>query len=178
MPAAGPVCRLRPLRAEDACTTIAWRNDPATRRGVLGHRFPVTEAMEHGWYETALADQRGKNVRFGVEATADGQLVGMTHLTDIDWIARSTEFGIVIGAADRRGQGLGITATRLTLTYAFQELGLNRVGLRYSVDNTHAAHLYERLGFKVEGRLRQAALLAGVPVDVVVCGLLRGEFAP
>jgi RimJ/RimL family protein N-acetyltransferase len=173
---AGELCKLRPLQSSDAALTIAWRNDPLTRRGVLGHEFPVTEEMERGWYEAALSDQRGKNIRFAVEALDNGQLVGMTHLTAIDWIARSTEFGIVIGTSDRRGQGFGFMATRQTLAYAFNALGLNRVGLRYSTDNAPAASLYERLGFKVEGKLRQAAFLDGAHHDVVVCSLLRGEF--
>ncbi|RJQ12030.1 MAG: N-acetyltransferase, partial [Dehalococcoidia bacterium] len=42
--------------------------------------------------------------------------------------------------------------------------------------NTRAIHAYERVGFVVEGRLRQAAYLGGHYYDSLVMGLLREEF--
>jgi RimJ/RimL family protein N-acetyltransferase len=173
----GRTCRLRPLRASDASESINWRNDAQTRRDALGYAFPVTEAMERAWYDRALADQGGKRVSFAIEDCSDAALIGFVHLTDIDWIARSADFGITVGRKDRRGKGIGTEATRLILGYGFDTLNLERVALRYIEDNRAAARIYEQIGFVVEGRLRSAAFVDGKRYDIVVCGLLRKEWA-
>jgi RimJ/RimL family protein N-acetyltransferase len=173
----GKTCRLRPLRASDASESIGWRNDAQTRRDALGYAFPVTEVMERAWYDRLLADQAGKRVSFAIEDAGDAALVGFVHLTDIDWISRTADFGITIGRKDRRGKGIGAEATRLILGYAFDTLNLERVGLRYIEDNGAAARIYGQIGFVVEGRLRSAAFADGKRHDVVICGLLRKEWA-
>lgn len=43
-------------------------------------------------------------------------------------------------------------------------------------ENDRAKHIYLTLGFKEEGRLRRAAFTNGAARDVLVMGLLRGEF--
>jgi RimJ/RimL family protein N-acetyltransferase len=82
----------------------------------------------------------------------------------------------VIGDETRRGRGIGTEATKLALAYAFETLNLERIELRVIDTNTQARDLYRRLGFVEEGRLRRAAFDEGAAVDVIVMGLLRGEY--
>lgn len=172
----GQKCRLRPIRRSDAVSSIDWRNDPAIRDAVLGYRFPVTEAMEQGWYDRILADQGGRRASFSVEDCSDGVLVGFVHLMDIDWPCRSARFGIVIGDVARQNKGIGLEAIELTLAYAFDTLNLARIELRVIEDNARARHIYGKLGFVEEGRLRRAAFADGAAADVIVMGLLHEEF--
>jgi RimJ/RimL family protein N-acetyltransferase len=172
----GVKCRLRPLRLEDISESIKWRNDPETRRSVMGYRFPITEAMEKEWFNDILTDQGGKRVSFAVESRATSKLVGFVHLTNFDWIVRCAEFGITIGPKQERGQGLGSEATCLVLQYAFDALNLKRISLRYISDNETAAHIYNKIGFVVEGRLRAAAYEDGRYCDVVLCSMLCAEW--
>ncbi len=171
----GHACRLRPLGRDDMAHSLRWRNDPAIRDAILGYRFPVTEMMEKCWYDIALADQGGKRVSSAIEDLTDGALVGFVHLFDIDWPCRSAHFGIVIGEGGRQGLGIGTEATALMLNYGFDTLNLERIELRVLVDNIRARRIYTKLGFVEEGRLRRAAYVAGVAVDVLVMGLLRQE---
>ena len=172
----GTRCRLRPLGRSDLSHSIKWRNDPAVRDAVMGYRFPVTEKMEEGWYDGVLADQGGRRASFAIEDLGDGALVGFVHLADIDWPCRSAHFGIVIGETDRQGRGIGSDATILALRYGFDTLNLERIELRVIASNERACHVYLKLGFVEEGRLRQAAFAAGAATDVIVMGLLRSEF--
>jgi RimJ/RimL family protein N-acetyltransferase len=174
----GSKCRLRPLSRADLAHSVKWRNDPAVRDAVIGYRFPVTEKMEEGWYDRVLADQGGKRASFAIEDRADGALVGLVHLMDIDWPCRLAHFGIVIGETDRQDRGLGSEATALTMAYGFATLNLERIELRVLDANERARHIYAKLGFVEEGRLRRAAFVAGAPADVIVMGLLRDEFRP
>jgi RimJ/RimL family protein N-acetyltransferase len=172
----GRKCRLRPLSRGDLAHSLRWRNDPAVRDAVIGYRFPVTEKMEEGWYDKVLADQGSKRASFAIEDLADGALVGFVHLIDIDWPCRVAHFGIVIGETDRQGRGIGGEATALMMVYGFETLNLERIELRVLDSNVRARHIYARLGFVDEGRLRRAAFVAGAPADVIVMGLLREEF--
>jgi len=127
-------------------------------------------------YDRVLADQGGTRATFAIEDLADGALVGFVHLFDIDWPCRLAHFGIVIGETGRQGRGLGSEATALMVGYGFDTLNLDRIELRVVDGNAPARHIYAKLGFVDEGRLRRAAFIAGAPADVIVMGLLREEF--
>jgi RimJ/RimL family protein N-acetyltransferase len=172
----GQKCRLRPLQRSDLTRSIEWHNDSTTRNAVLGYRFPVTEKMEQSWYDRILTDQGGKRASFAVEDLADDTHVGFVHLSDIDWPCRSAHFGIVIGVTTRQNRGIGAEATELILIYGFETLNLDRIELRVIDDNDRARHIYRRLGFEEEGRLRRAAFSNGAARNVIVMGLLREEF--
>lgn len=51
--------------------------------------------------------------------------------------------------------------------------GLHRIGLQVVVDNKHAIHLYQKMGFKVEGVMKDAYFGEdGKHHDMLVMGLL------
>jgi RimJ/RimL family protein N-acetyltransferase len=64
--------------------------------------------------------------------------------------------GRVLIAPARRGSGLATAMMRELLRLGFDELGLHRVQLLVYAFNAPAIALYERLGFVVEGRLRDS----------------------
>jgi RimJ/RimL family protein N-acetyltransferase len=68
---------------------------------------------------------------------------------------RCTELGIDI-QQDFQGQGYGTEAIQWALVWAFRAAGLHRVELRVLGWNQGARKLYERLGFREEGRRRKA----------------------
>ncbi|MBU0552323.1 GNAT family N-acetyltransferase [Myxococcota bacterium] len=161
----GDKVRLRPLRHADLPLTLAWHNDPAVRDPMMGFRGPVTEAQEARWFEALAQDQR--RAVFGVEALADAALVGYTQLNDLDWISRTANLGIAIGAAERRGQGLGAQALDLLIAYGAAALNLRKIYLRVLAENP-ARRLYARAGFVEEGCLRAHHYLEGRYHDVIL----------
>lgn len=70
------------------------------------------------------------------------------------WSHRTAEYGIMIGARERWGKGYGESATALAMIYAFGHLGLNKVHLGVVEANISAVHMYSKIGFKEEGRLK------------------------
>lgn len=173
----GERCLLRPLSQADAQVTLAWRNDPALRDAVMGYRFPVTQAREDAWYARILQDGGDRRADYAIESLTDGAMVGMTHLAEIDWIARHAGFGIIIGDASRQGQGLAAEAMRLLFGHAFGVLNLRRIHLRVAAYNVRALALYHRFGFREEGRLREHVFLDGRYHDLVLMGLMRADHA-
>jgi RimJ/RimL family protein N-acetyltransferase len=81
-------------------------------------------------------------------------------------------------ALDRAGGGMGDRFFRALVDHAFHDLGAERLWLDASAENPRAITVYARAGFRLEGTLRahwyRPAL--GRPVDLVLMGLLRGEW--
>ncbi|KAI8626245.1 putative GNAT family acetyltransferase [Xylariaceae sp. FL1651] len=75
-----------------------------------------------------------------------------------------------------QGKGYGGEAIRWSLWWAFQMAGLHRVQIRAFSFNTRAMQLYERLGFKEEGRERESMWFAGGWHDGVTYGILEDEW--
>jgi RimJ/RimL family protein N-acetyltransferase len=106
-----------------------------------------------------------------------GHLVGTCQLHGIQPIHRTAELQIRIGRASDRGKGYGTKAVSQLVRFGFLDRNLNRIALHVFADNTAAVRLYTKIGFKEEGRLRQAVFIDGHFKDVLIFSLLRSEFA-
>ncbi|GAA4527093.1 GNAT family N-acetyltransferase [Amycolatopsis samaneae] len=106
---------------------------------------------------------------------ADRAYVGDAALTEIDADNASAGFRIALSAAAEFGRGYGTEATRLLLDYAFDVVGLHRVGLEVFDFNTRARRVYEKCGFTAEGVLREALRWDGEWHDVIRMGVLAGD---
>ena len=74
------------------------------------------------------------------------------------------------------GQGIMTDAVRAFVTYAFNELELQRLTAHVFQKNLASARVLEKNGFKLEGELRQHFLKDGEPLDARLYGLLRADF--
>ena len=167
--------KLRALRLEDAEVTWPWRNQDDIRDQYSGHPFPVNYEMERSWLEKVIRSNTPTTV-FGIEVVSSQKLIGMTVLRNINLINREAELAIFIGDEEERRKGYGVDALRLTLDFAFHQLGLNRVFLKVNVDNAPALRLYKKCGFQEEGRLRESIFKNGRFKDQLVMSILSREF--
>jgi RimJ/RimL family protein N-acetyltransferase len=74
------------------------------------------------------------------------------------------------------GKGHGTEATRLVLGHAFDTLNLNRVWLHVYEYNEAGLRLYQKVGFRTEGRLREDNVRDGRYRDTLVMAVLREEW--
>ena len=169
----GGVTQLRPLRHDDAERVVRWRNEPFVAEQMFSP--PPTLEDHLRWFE-GLSKNKTREEFIICERDEEATPVGTIGLSAIDRYHKRAEYGIVIGERTALGRGLASDASRLILTYAFDNLGLNRVFLHLFHDNVRALRLYERLGFMSEGVLRKHAMRRGDFVDVIVMGLLREEW--
>lgn len=105
------------------------------------------------------------------------RLVGTCAFSQLDGDNGSALFHITIGEVDAWGQGYGTEATRLMLAHAFETLHLHRVALSVFEFNERAIHSYQRCGFQVEGRAREAIWRDGRRWDEITMSMLRHEWA-
>ncbi|GAC1452927.1 MAG: hypothetical protein PVSMB4_13550 [Ktedonobacterales bacterium] len=108
--------------------------------------------------------------------TKSGELAGFLRLNDVDYVARKATLRIFL-APEMQGRGYGTDALRHLVRFCFEQLGLHRLGLVVRADNARATHVYQRLGFVVEGREREAAWVDGQWVDFLHMGVLATDLS-
>lgn len=105
--------------------------------------------------EQAAADRRaGSACPLLMVRRDDGSIVGATGYARIDWMVPSFEIGYWCRTS-LVGRGYVAEATVTLTRHAFAGLGARRVHIRMDDRNTRSAAVAERLGFPLEGVLRQ-----------------------
>lgn len=163
---------LRPLERTDVPLLQAWINDQDVIRNLLNFR-PMNLQGEEEFLDKVTRDP--DLIVLGIALRSDDRLIGDVALHRIQSRDRQAGFGILIGEKGEWSKGYGTEATRLIVRYAFDVLNLNRVWLHVLENNERGQRAYEKVGFKVEGVLRQSAFRDGRYLDTVTMGILRGE---
>ncbi len=163
---------LSSLVPSDCDTLFGWVSDRSTL--ILSSPYrPVGEAQHRAWFDEI--QRRGDVSIFGIRLIDSNEMIGLCQLKSIHPVHRTAELHIRIGPPGRRNQGFGTEAIELALNFAFNDLNLRRVQLHAFATNAAAIHVYQNLGFVVEGTLRQGAFVDGAYVDIVVMGCLAEE---
>jgi RimJ/RimL family protein N-acetyltransferase len=162
------------MRQEDVPIIAAWNQDLEFTANIGTPGEAHTLEMRQEFYQKN-SRVRGDSVEFAVILLATGQLVGFGGLSDITRALTATLF-VGIGEADQRNKGLGTEATRLICEYGFFFRSLHAVKVEVNGYNRRAIRVYQSLGFKLAGNVRDAVLLNGKRHDQVILDLLRDEF--
>ncbi len=107
---------------------------------------------------------------------ADGRMIGRIVLADIEDEWKAEIWRIYIADTALRGRGLGKEAMLAMMKYCFEELNLKRLYLDHYTGNP-ASFLYQSLGFKYEGVLRDNCRKNGRLYDVHLMSMLASEYA-
>jgi len=73
------------------------------------------------------------------------------------------------------GKGYATEAARAMLRFGFEELRLHRISAHCIAENAASAHVLEKIGMKLEGRLRKKEWMKGRWWDTLLYGVLRDE---
>ncbi len=112
---------------------------------------------------------------FSIRTLADDKLIGIVSLRVHSWTHSDAWLGIMVGERDYWGKGYGTDAVRLILHFGFVELNLRRISLAVHSYNERAVKSYEKVGFKLEGRMRGEGWRDGTHYDGLYMGILREE---
>ena len=170
----GEKCYLSPCSPEDAAYWAKWENDLAVAIPPGDEAYtPMTLEKAQEIAESFVRDQAHV---FGIVDLATDTLIGRCALFDINYVDCNAMLGMVIGEKEYWGQGYGQEAVRLLVDYGFNLLNLNSIMLGAFEFNARALRCYERAGFKVIGRRRQARIIGGRKYDAVLMDILAEEF--
>lgn len=105
----------------------------------------------------------------------NGAFIGLTGLEEPDLTRKVARFFVVIGDPSIWGKGLGEHVLRTVANEGFATLGLRKIISNYMEPNIASRIIHERVGFKVEGQLRQDVWRDDHWVDQVLVSLLPEE---
>lgn len=166
-----PDVTIVPLTLEHAPNMYRWMCDPNVSRN-LGLRVQPSAERTAAWIDNALRDPSIQP--FAV--LLDERHIGNVVLDRIDPYLGSARLSVYIGEQVDRGAGAGSTAIYLGARAGFETLGLHKIWAIIHVRNYASINAFNKVGFSVEGVLRDEFWLEGRRVSVLYVGLLDDEF--
>ncbi len=163
---------LRPLAISDLPAYMALLQDKESMR-LTGTHGQFSQESAARWI-TSIAE-RDDRVDLAISVGESDSFVGEVVINDIDSINRSANIriGLLSSATDK---GYGSEALGLMINYAFEQLKLHRLELAVFAFNTRAIHVYEKLGFRQEGRRRDVLFWDGAYHDSIDMSILEHEY--
>lgn len=160
---------------------IVLRPGRAGDEAALAATFATEEVAR--WWPTpdsdelvALVTNRDPDVEVWMIET-DGRVIGLIQADEeSDPMYRHAGIDIVLHP-DVHGQGVGLEAIRVLARHLFSDRGHHRLVIDPNAANARAIHVYEKVGFRRVGVLRQYEWSAheGRWTDGVLMDLLRDE---
>lgn len=105
----------------------------------------------------------------------EDKLIGEIGFRTIKWFNRKAEISILI-APEHQNEGYGKQALLMLMKFAFKKMNLYRLEAEVIDYNDKAKSLFEKVGFVLEGRLRDAKYNDGKYYDVLRYGILKHEY--
>lgn len=162
---------IRKFEKKDIPNKIKWINEPLNNK-YLHYDLPLEYKKTEDWFEK----NKDRSDRFDGIIEADGTPVGLIGLLSIDNKNKKAEYYITIGEREFLGKGIASQASKILLEDAFMRRGLNRIYLYTETDNASAIRLYERVGFKREGIIKNDLFFKGRYVDRYIYGITKNDF--
>ena len=166
---------LRPLEAADTDAIFAMRSDPVIQR--YGSHPPWTERQTAVDYieRNVRVMAAGTDAQFAIVRRADAAVLGTCTLYQLDAQCRLAQVGYALRVSEW-GQGYAAEAVTTLLDWGFAQLDLNRVEADVDPRNVPSIRAMERLGFVLEGHLRERWIVGGEFCDSLIYGLLAREW--
>lgn len=168
----GPRVLLRAACADDVAARFALGNTPEIQ-AMFGADPSQVRAITQDAAEAWVQNQISEPHAWVIEA--DGKLIGSVRLHSVNHADQRANIAIGILDPDALGKGYGPEAMRLLAHHAFETMGLHRLTCRVLAFNDRAASAYEKVGFVVEGRERESALIGKERHDDLIMGLLPSD---
>jgi len=164
------------VEREDLKQLMDWRNNPKFRKHFREYRV-LNMTMQEQWFEQKVLNDP-TTIMFGIHSLENNELLGCCGFVYINWVHRHADLSLYIGWNDSYidEEGYAEESCRLLLNYGFKELCLNKVWTEIYKFDVMKKKLYDRLGFKVDGILRQNYFYDGKFWDSYIMSILNSEF--
>lgn len=168
----GETVSLRPIQPADIERLRRWESDPI----VMAEWGLPRPLLPHDAFQEDLAGRFRSFDRAGYfMIETEMGTVGRIDFEQLDQRHGSAEIALYIGEIAARRRGFARDAIRTLTAYLFEQRGLHRLELSVIETNLAARRLYERLGFQVEGTLRDHLFLDDAYHDEILMALHRNR---
>jgi len=163
---------LRPVEEGDHPAILRWQNDPEVWWWMDYER---TFTLEDIHESEARAKVEGHP--FLIEAPGPRPIgrIGLNAFSPRD---ETCSLYVFVGERDAWGRGYGRDAIETALAWGFEAFDLHLVQLWGLSTNARAIHAYEKIGFRIDGTLRERSHKSdGERYDRTILSITREEFA-
>ena len=171
-----PRLRLRQLQVADIDDLFAIFSDEQTMRYWSHAPFSLRAEAEAYLRNINAGRINGTHLQWGVALRDGDKIIGTTTLFSLNPKHQRAEIGYALASEFWRC-GYGCEALRCVLAHAFDALGCLRIEADVDPRNVASCLLLEKLGFRLEGRLRERWRVGGEVQDSALYGLLVREFS-
>lgn len=172
----GDLITLRGFELKDIDGVYTFWNTLSLRRE-LGPIIPKSRKEIEDWIRDTWKDkQEQRAFTFAIETQKEKKLIGYAQLKNIRKINRTATVSIAIFNEKNRGKGYGTDAMKVLLYFGFEILNLHRIGLNVFETNPRAIKVYQKVGFKKVGVLRETDFVEGKYVNDVAMDILEHEW--
>lgn len=161
------------MEESDVSHKVDWFNDEEVRK-TLNVEFPISVVGTKKWLHSVTTNSTRKD--FIICSRETEEPIGYCGLVNIDLKNSKAESYLGIGNKAYWGKGHASEARRLILDYAFDELALNKVYSYVWAENETMQHINKKVGFIIEGKLRDDVYYKGKFREKVLMGVLRSEY--
>ena len=167
---------LRDFRPDDATAALQVVGDDAVTQWLSfdSRDLAGAEAMIDGAIERAQHQPRTE-FYLAVVLPEHDELIGFARLAYAG--VQAAKLGYAI-RADQWGHGYATDATRTIVDFGFTELKLHRISAAIGPDNKGSIRIAERLGMRLEGRIRDHVFTNGQWRDSALYAVLAQEWKP
>ncbi len=165
-----PTMKIRALERTDLKNIHIINNKAETMRLWFEEPYESLDELT-SLYDKHIHDNTER--RFVIEA--NDTFIGIVELMSIDYIHRTCEIQIII-ISGFSGKGYAQKALKTGVDYAFNTLNMHKVYLWVDIDNAPAIHIYKKLGFKIEGTIKEQFFAGGRYHDSYFMGILKSEY--
>jgi RimJ/RimL family protein N-acetyltransferase len=171
-----PRLLLRDFVFGDWPAVLAYQQDPRyLRYYAWAERTPEAVQEFVGWFVAQQHAQPRLKFQFAVTLQSTGTFIGNCGARKESADACEASLGYEL-APDYWGQGYATEAARAVLDFGFTHLGLHRITADCVADNTASAHVLTKLGFQLEGRLREREFYKSRWWDTLLFAILEPEW--
>jgi diamine N-acetyltransferase len=149
---------------------------PADLAAIIAlERAPLAREFVGQWSEERhRATMADNDARYYVSETERRDLEAYAILRGLEETSRAIELKRIVVAAPERGVGRRILKELMRI--AFHDLRAHQLYLDVFEDNARARHVYESLGFRYEGVMREAANVDGRWCNLHLMSMLESEY--
>ncbi|MBU1092243.1 GNAT family N-acetyltransferase [Patescibacteria group bacterium] len=162
--------KYRPHAEKDVSFRVKWLNNPKANQFIGDHPGQKTTLTKQKEWFTAYKKDKTKQF---FTICDNNQPIGFMGFSHIDKSNKKADIFIAIGEDDFRGKGVGKQSVKWLVGVGFSKLKLHKISLYVFAKNIPAIRLYESLGFKVEGVLKDDAYFSNKYHDVILMAKIK-----
>lgn len=170
---AGERIYLRRLTEADIDHYLAATSNPNIRKLTGTTAFMTREMLATAFNRWSSDSSR---IDLMICLQENDQVIGDLAIVDIEHQDRKGSFRIAITDEQYTSKGYGTEALRLVIHYMFNTLNLRRISINVYAFNERAIAAYKKLGFQLEGTLREDLYFEGKYYDNHLMGLMKHEY--